>query len=621
MELARQVHASVAKSAEVCSDVFVLNSLMDMYFKCGKSEDGISVFGAMEKKDSISWNIMMAGLVNAGELRMARKVFDEMPQRDVVSWNTLVSAHAKAGEMEIARELFDQMPERSLVSWNALISGYSQNGKHDEALLVFSRMLEAGMKPDCTTILSVLSACASVQSPDVVLVEKIICLAKSMTSTQISTALLSLYAKIGRIDDARRVFDGIHDKDLIAWNAMIAGYSQNQRPAQAIELFRSMQGVRPDGMTMVSLIDACSQTGVLSQGEQIHTFIQENKIQSDIFLTTALIDMYAKCGDLNCSRRLFLEMQEKHLTSWNAMINALAIHGKGNEALNLFSSMEKNGIMPNDITYIGLLNACSHAGLVDEGLKLFKSMQRQYNIVPRLEHYGCVIDLLGRAGRLKEAYKFIKIMPIKPDSVVWAALLAACRNQHDVELAEEAAGQLLQLDSRHDGNYVLLSNVYASQGKWEDVENVRAQMREHNVKKVPGCSTVEIDGVLHEFTAGDKLHPRSDEIYAAIDALMEKLKLKGYKPDTGALLRNLDEEEKEEALYGHSEKLAMCFALISSKKGKLFPIRIVKNLRICSDCHRVMELVSELEEREIIVRDRNRFHHFHGGSCSCMGYW
>ncbi|KAJ0976172.1 hypothetical protein J5N97_018137 [Dioscorea zingiberensis] len=412
VELARQVHASVAKSAGVCKDVVVLNSLMDMYFKCGRSDDGIGVFGTMEERDSTSWNTMMAGLVNSGELEMARKLFGEMPQRDVVSWNTLVSAHAKAGEMETARDLFDRMPERSLVSWNALVSGYSQNGRYDQALLVFSRMLEAGIKSDCTTILSVLSACASAQLPDGLLVEKIISLAKSMASARVSTALLSLYVKVGRIDDARRVFDEIPEKDLVSWNAMIAGYSQNQRPAQAIELFRLMQKpdtrVNPDAMTMVSLIDACSQTGVLSLGEWLHSFIQKNKIKSDIFLKTALIDM---------------------------------------------------------------------------------------------------------------------------------------------------------------------------------------------------------------------LHPRSDEIYAAIDALMDKLKLKGYKPDTGALLRNLDEEAKEEALYSHSEKLALCFALISSEKGKLLPIRIVKNLRICSDCHRVMELVSQLEKREIIVRDRCRFHHFHGGSCSCGGYW
>ncbi|KAJ0976170.1 hypothetical protein J5N97_018135 [Dioscorea zingiberensis] len=488
VELARQVHASVAKSAGVCKDVVVLNSLMDMYFKCGRSDDGIGVFGTMEGRDSTSWNTMMAGLVSSGELEMARKLFDEMPQRDVVSWNTLVSAHAKAGEMETARDLFDRMPERSLVSWNALVSGYSQNGRHDQALLVFSRMLEAGIKPDCTTILPVLSACASAQSPDGLLVKKIISLAKSMASAQVSTALLSLYVKVGRIDDARRVFDEIPEKDLVSWNAMIAGYSQNQRPARAIELFRLMRKpesrVNPDTMTMVSLIDPCSQMGVLSLGEWLHSFIQKNKIKSDIFLKTSLIDMYAKCGDLNRSRLLFSEMQTKHLTSWNAMINALAINGNGNEALDLFSSMEKNGIVPNDVTYIGLLNACSHGGLVDKGL-----------------------------------------------------------------------------------------------------------------------------------------HPRSDEIYAAIDALMEKLKLKGYKPDTGALLRNLDEEAKEEALFSHSEKLALCFALISSDKEKLSPIRIVKNLRICSDCHRVMELVSQLEKREIIVRDRCRFHHFHGGSCSCGGYW
>lgn len=595
-----------------------------MYFKCCGAEFAMRVFRTIAEPDSTTWNIVISGLLKLGDLEYAKRFFDEMPEKDVVSWNTLMSAFARAGELESARKLFDEMPERNLVSWNALIAALSQNGEHDEALLLFSRMLESGVKPDKVTILSVVSAIAGAHTPDQSVVDQILSFSRSTNSVSVLTAVLNLYAKFGRIGDARKIFDEIPEKDIITWNAMIGGYSQNRQPNEAIELFRQMQEqrgskVRPDGVTMVGLISSCAQMGALGLGEWVHAYIEKNEIELDVFLVTALIDMYARCGDLNRSRLLFWGMPKGDLASWNAMIKGLAIHGKGNEALEIFSMMERSRVVPNYITFVGLLSACSHGGLVEKGLELFYSMQSQYSIAPRIEHYGCVVDLLGRAGRLTEAYEFIKCMPIEPDAVVWGALLGACRSHQNVELAEESARRLVELEPSHDGNYVLLSNVFASEGKWEDVAKVRAHMRAQNVQKTPGCSGVELGGTVYEFSAGDRSHPRSPEIYAAWDRLVEQLKPMGYEPNTRALLRNLDEEDKEAALYRHSEKLALSFALISSSDGS--PIRIVKNLRICGDCHRAMELVSELKGREIIIRDRNRFHHFSAGRCSCEGYW
>lgn len=595
-----------------------------MYFKCCGAEFAMRVFRTIAEPDSTTWNIVISGLLKLGDLEYAKRFFDEMPEKDVVSWNTLMSAFARAGELESARKLFDEMPERNLVSWNALIAALSQNGEHDEALLLFSRMLESGVKPDKVTILSVVSAIAGAHTPDQSVVDQILSFSRSTNSVSVLTAVLNLYAKFGRIGDARKIFDEIPEKDIITWNAMIGGYSQNRQPNEAIELFRQMQEqrgskVRPDGVTMVGLISSCAQMGALGLGEWVHAYIEKNEIELDVFLVTALIDMYARCGDLNRSRLLFWGMPKGDLASWNAMIKGLAIHGKGNEALEIFSMMERSRVVPNYITFVGLLSACSHGGLVEKGLELFYSMQSQYSIAPRIELYGCVVDLLGRAGRLTEAYEFIKCMPIEPDAVVWGALLGACRSHQNVELAEESACRLVELEPSHDGNYVLLSNVFASKGKWEDVAKVRAHMRAQNVQKTPGCSGVELGGTVYEFSAGDRSHPRSPEIYAAWDRLVEQLKPMGYEPNTRALLRNLDEEDKEAALYRHSEKLALSFALISSSDGS--PIRIVKNLRICGDCHRAMELVSELKGREIIIRDRNRFHHFSAGRCSCEGYW
>ncbi|CAA7388640.1 unnamed protein product [Spirodela intermedia] len=624
-KLGAQVHGSLVKTPGAGADIFVLNSLLDMYWKCGLSELARLVFRRIPQPNTTTSNIMISGFLGMDELDSARELFDGMPLRDVVSWNTLMSAYARAGEMELARKLFDEMPKRNIVSWNALISGYSQNGQVEEATSVFSQMLHSGVDPDSATMLNVLSALSGAEDDlEDELVDRVVALARSMNSVSVSTALLNLYAKMGRMEEARKVFEGIPEKDLVTWNAMIGGYSHNQRPAEAIELFRLMTQKghpKPDGITMVSLIDACSQMGALDLGEWIHTFIRKNKIHLDVFLYTALVDMYAKCGDLVRARHLFDEMPRKDLPSWNAMINGMAAHGHAREALRAFQQMGSDGVAPNEITFIGLLSACAHGGLVGEGLELFHRMHRQYGVEPRIEHYGCVVDLLGRAGRLADARELVRSMPLQPDPALWGALLAASTFHRAVGVAEEAARELAALDPRHDGNYVLLSNAYASAGLWGDVEKVRAQMRANRVQKTPGWSSVEVAGAVHCFRSGDRTHSRTAEIYSAWDELVKEIRPMGYEPDTGALLRKLDaEEEKEEALYRHSEKLALCFALISSA-GESSPIRIVKNLRICGDCHRAMELVSEVTGREIIVRDRRRFHHFRGGSCSCGGYW
>ncbi|KAI3879570.1 hypothetical protein MKX03_011731 [Papaver bracteatum] len=624
--LGQQIHASLIKNGSVL-DVFVFNSLLDMYCKCGQSEFAMKVFQGISEPSSTSWNIMICGFLNSGDLMSAQKLFDVMPYRDVSSWNTMLSAYAKCGELENAKRLFYEMPVRNLVSWNALIAGFSQNERFDEALSTFSEMLKAGIRPDKTTILSVVSAVSAISSPEDDVVKQVVGFARAIGSVSVLTAVLDMYAKLGRIDDAGAIFDEISEKDLVSWNAMISGYSQNQKPAEAIQLFRNMQSecrvkIKADKLTMVSLISSCSQMGALALGEWVHTYIEKFGIEFDEYLAAALVDMYAKCGDLDRSRRIFQEMPRKDVALWNSMIKALAIHGEGKETLEIFSQMEKNSVTPNDITFIGLLNACSHGGFAEKGLELFSVMQRQYQIVPRIEHYGCVVDLLCRAGRLNDAYDFVKKMPIKPDKVIWGALLSSCRSHQNVELAEEVARKLTELDPNHDGTYVLLSNVYASVGKWRDVKKVRDQMKAQNVQKAPGCSAVELDGVLHEFTAGDKTHPRFEEIYKAWDEIVKKIKPMGYEPDTGFSLKNLDEVDKEEALNRHSEKLALTFALISTENSQHKPaIKIVKNLRICGDCHTAMEFVSKLEGREIIVRDRNRFHHFKAGLCSCGGYW
>ncbi|XP_031486506.1 pentatricopeptide repeat-containing protein At1g08070, chloroplastic-like [Nymphaea colorata] len=618
----RAVHAMSVKSG-LAGDAFVGNSLVDFYAKCGDVDSALCAFCRIEEPNPISWNILIGSFVSSGDMVSARKLFDEMPERDVASWNTMLSGYAKAGDLVEARRVFEQMPERNLVSWNAMIAAYAQNGKGEHALMVFSQMVGSSVSPGVATMLTVMSIVSNMSNSDNVnWVVDLAARSEFANSVSILTAIVNLHAKFGRIDDAYRVFSGIHDKDTVCYNAMIGGFTQNQEPSRALELFRRMQSeaIEPDAMTMVSVLSACAQLGALGLGEWVHNYVERNGIPMDVYLGTALVDMYARCGDVDSSWRVFIKMPQRDVATWNAMIRGLAMHGHGNGALQLFLQMEIEGYSPNYITFVALLSACSHEGLVSHGFSIFNSMKAKYGIMPGIEHYGCMVDLLGRAKHLAEAREFIEKMPIEPDSAIWAALLSACRFHQNLELAKEATEKLIALNPSHDGNYVLLSNIYAKAGKWEDVARMRESMRSQGVRKTPGCSAVEIGDSVYEFTAGDRSHPQWAEIYAKWNELAKQLKPMGYSPDTGTVLRGiLDEEEKEQALYRHSEKLAVSFALITTKPGT--PIRIVKNLRICVDCHRAFELISLLLGREITIRDRNRFHHFREGHCSCRGYW
>ncbi|KAB2619333.1 pentatricopeptide repeat-containing protein [Pyrus ussuriensis x Pyrus communis] len=515
-----KVHCFVLKYG--CeSNVFVRNSLTDMYFKVGN-------FG------------------------IAQKLFDDMSVRDVVSWNTLVSGYCSSGQVEKARWVFDGMEEKTLFSWSTMISAY---------------------------------------------------------------------AKAGELEAARRLFDEMPERNVVTWNAIIAGYAQNEMYAEAIQMFRQMQrcGVTPNDVTLISVLSACAHLGALDLGKWIDRFIRRNGMELGLFLGNALADMYAKCGCIIEAKRVFNKMHERDVISWSIIITGLAMNGHADEAFGCFDKMIEYGVKPNDITFMGLLTACTHAGLVDKGLEYFDLMAKAYGILPKVEHYGCVVDLLGRAGRLIEAEDMINTMPMRPNVIVWGALLGGCRIYKDSERGERVVQRILELDSDHSGSYVYLANVYTSMGRLDDAARCRLQMRDRGVSKTPGCSWIEVDNIVHEFFMGDLSHPQMDKIYSMIRELRRKMKLAGYKPKTDLVLHNIDEEEKEDVLLVHSERLAIAFGLISTSPGTT--IRIVKNLRVCHDCHDATKLISKIVEREIVVRDRSRFHHFKDGKCSCNDYW
>lgn len=541
---------------------------------------------------------------------------------DVFVKTGLVGLYATCGFLDEAHQVFEEITDKNVVSWTVIMTGYIDFGKFKEAIELFRRSLEMGLRLDSFGIVRVLLACSRVG--DVAFGEWIhgyVVEVGMGRDAFVNTGLIDMYTKCGNVVRAREVFDGMVEKDVVCWSAMIQGYVANGMPKEALDVFYMMQreNVKPDCYSMVGVLSACARLGAFEVGEWASRLMDMNEFLSNAVLGTALIDMYAKCGRMVSVWEIFKQMTVKDTVIWNAVVSGLAMHGHVKSAFCCFGQVEKLGIKPDGNTFIGLLCACTHAGLVDDGRKYFHSMTQLYSLEPAIEHYGCMVDLLGRAGLLNEAHSLIESMPMKANAVIWGALLSGCRLHRDTNLAEHALKQLIELEPWNPGNYVLLSNIYASNNKWDDSEKIRSSMNERRMQKIPAYSWIEIDGVVHEFLVGDTYHSISEKIYAKLSELNKELREAGYIPKTEYVLFDIEEEEKEHFVGCHSEKIALAFGLLSTKPSDV--IRIIKNLRICGDCHTFFKLVSKTTEREIILRDNNRFHCFLKGSCSCGDYW
>ncbi|KAL8261662.1 hypothetical protein R6Q59_025711 [Mikania micrantha] len=528
------------------------------------------------------------------------------------------------GNILYAQKLLLQNPKPNIFSWNSLIRGFSQyhTSPTTQSFSVFKRLISAGHpNPNTYTLAFVLKSCSML--PAVVegrQVHSRVIRSGFWSNSFLQSSLVNFYAKCEEIESARKVFDEMPDISMIAWSAMIGGYAKLGLFNEALGLFGDMQkaGVVPDEVTMASVVSACAGLGALDVGSWVHAYIMKRKIMIDTTLSTALINMYAKCGCIEKAKEVFDEMPTKDSRAWSSMIVGFAIHGLPEDALSIFASMEESKVKPNHVAYLGVLQACAHGQLVPEGQKHWASLL-QSGIQPSKEHYSCMVDLFCRANLLQEANTFIKNMPIDPDPVILRTFLAACKKNKNMEKGESVAQQLLELEPFKAENYALLSSLYAACSQWSKMGHLRKQMRDKGFKTVPGCSSIEVDGTVHEFVLGDWSHPESKAIKELLTDVMRRVRSLGHKTNVSGVLHDVGDEVKQEALCEHSERLAIAYGMLKTKAPVV--IRIVKNLRVCEDCHEVTKIISKEYEREIIVRDRVRFHKFVGGSCSCNDIW
>ncbi|KAL5545810.1 hypothetical protein UlMin_005497 [Ulmus minor] len=551
----------------------------------------------------------------------AQVVVNGMLQNLVVA-NKLLYIYAQYKELGKAYALFKGMEEKNPVTWSVMVGGFAKVGDYSTCFGIFRKLIDSGVLPDTYNLPFVIRV-----SRDMMhlmngrVIHNIVVKYGLELNRFVCASLVDMYAKCRVIEDARKVFDEMPSRDLVTWTVLIGAYAECGNAYESLVLFDLLreEGIVPDKIAMVTVVYACAKLGALHKARLVHDYICNHKFSLDVILGTAMIDMYAKCGNVDAAREIFDRMREKNVVSWSAMIAAYGYHGHGRKALDMFSMMLSNRTLPNKVTFVSLLYACSHSGLIEEGLWFFSSMWVEYSVSPDVKHYTCMVDLLGRAGRVDEAAKLVESMKVEKDEGLWGALLGACRIHGDIDLAEKAASSLLQLQPHNAGHYVLLSNIYARAGRWKDVARIRELMTQKKLKKIPGWTWIEVDKNIHQFSSGDETHPRTKEIYALLKKLNKKLEQAGYVPDTNFVLQDVDEEEKLRILYTHSEKLAIAFGLIATPDETA--IRITKNLRVCGDCHAFSKFVSAVTQRMIIVRDANRFHHFEEGACSCGDYW
>ncbi|EPS65029.1 tetratricopeptide-like helical [Genlisea aurea] len=590
------------------------NGILAAYVQNRKMDEARKLFDSRESWPVVSWNCLIGGYLKKKKLSEARQVFDRMPIRDEVSWNTMITCYAQNGEMMEALKLFKESPNQDVFTWTALVSGYIQNGQLHEARTIFEQMPERNVVSWNSMIAGYVQNQKMYAARE--LFEEMPCRNISSWNTMITG-----YAQNGDISLARDLFNRMPHRDCISWAAIIGGHAQSGDHEEALRLFVLMKREenRINRSAFTSTLSTCADLAAFEFGKQVHGCVIKAGFEFGCYVGNALLSMYCRCGSIHEACAVFRGIEDKDVVSWNTIIIGYARHGFSDEALECFESMKVARVKPDEVTMVGILSACGHSGLVDRGRFFFDSMRKDYGIVANSKHYTCMIDLLGRAGRLEDAKKLMAGMPFEPDASTWGALLGASRIHGNAEIAETAAERIFSLEPWNAGMYVLLSNLYAASGRWPDVDRLRLKMRDSGVNKEPGYSWIEVENRIHTFSVGDSMHPERERIYEFLDGLELLLKGSGYVSATKLVLHDVEEEDKQQMLMYHSEKLAVAYGIMKTPAGR--PIRVFKNLRVCADCHTAIKHVSKIKRTLIVLRDPNRFHHFQDGLCNCGDYW
>ena len=575
--------------------------------------------------ESSTYDALISACIGLNSIRGVKRVSSFMSSNgfelDLYMRNRVLLMHVKCGMMTDARRLFVEMPEKNLVTWNTIIGGLVDSGNYDEAFQLFFITWEESSDGGSRIFSTMIRASAG-QGLIFAGRQFHTCALKMGVADDIfvTCALIDMYSKCGSIEDAQCVFDEMPEKTTVGWNSIIAGYALHGYSEKALRMFYEMRdsGVEMDHFTFSMVIRICTRLASLEHAKQAHASLVRHGFGLDIVANTALVDFYSKWGRMEDARHVFDKMPQKNVISWNALIAGYGNHGHGEEAIEMFEQMLQGKMIPDHVTFLAVLSACSYSGLSERGWEYFKSMSRDHKIKPRAMHYACMIELLGQEGLLDEAFALIRSAPFKPTANMWAALLTACRVHENLELGKFAAQKLYGMEPEKLNNYIVLLNIYNSSGNLKEAAAVVQTLRRKGLRMLPACSWIEVKKQPYFFHSGDKSHAQTKEIYQKVDNLMLEISKHGYVPERKYLLPDVDDQEKRVLLY-HSEKLAIAFGLINTPGWT--PLQIVQSHRICGDCHSAIKLIAMVTGREIVVRDASRFHHFRDGSCSCGDYW
>lgn len=577
----------------------------------------------MPHRNVVSWTTIIDGSLRLGRVEDAERLFFAMPHKDVAAWNAMIHGYCLNGRVEEALRLFRKMPSRDVISWTSMIYGLDQIGRSDEALVLFEEMVHYGVSFSATSLVCGLTAAAKVLALHVG-IQIHCCMLKlgyCCFDEFVSSSLVNFYASCKQMENARKVFCETVRKNVVVWTALVTGHGLNDKHQDALEVFGEMMkmNVLPNESSFSSALNSCCGLEDHERGKVIHAAAVKIGLGTDVYVGSSLVVMYSKCGYIGDAMSAFKKICERSIVSWNSVIVGCAQHGCGWWALTLFSQMLRERVDPDEITLTGLLSACSHSGMLQKARCFYRYFGQTRSITLTIEHYACMVDVLGRCGELEEAEALVISMPMKADAKIWLVLLSACRTHFNFNVAERAAKKILEMDPDCSAAYVLLSNLYASASRWAEVARLRRTMKHNGLVKQPGSSWLTLKGLRHEFLSADRSHSLTEKIYQKLDWLGGKLKELGYVPDQQFALHDVEIEQKEEMLSYHSERLAVAFGLLSTVEGST--ITVMKNLRVCGDCHNAIKLMAKIVDREIIVRDISRFHHFKNGICSCGDYW